>query len=116
MTFNRPFVTADIARFVVVAVPETVRPPAAVPLPIVVDAYDVSPPLNERSVDVAFEGKRYENELPLENERHALLTEKQPLAILMPLANVLVAVVDETLSVETERPPANVEVAVEVAK
>ena len=35
-----------MAALVVVAVPETVRPPAAVPLPIVEDAYAVSPPLN----------------------------------------------------------------------
>ncbi len=33
-------------RFVVVAVPETVRPPATLPLPIVVEANAVSPPLN----------------------------------------------------------------------
>ena len=39
-------------RFVVVAVPETVSPPAAVPLPMVVDADEMSPPENVRSVVV----------------------------------------------------------------
>jgi len=45
---------------VVVAPPEIVRPPVCEPLPIVVDAVDMSPPENVRSVEVAFEGKRYE--------------------------------------------------------
>lgn len=39
---------------VVVAPPEIVRPPVCAPLPIVVDAYEVRPPLNCVSVDVAF--------------------------------------------------------------
>ena len=47
-------VTDETARFVVVAVPETVSPPPAVPLPMVVDAYAVNPPLNCVSVVVAF--------------------------------------------------------------
>lgn len=39
---------------VVVAFPEIVRPPSAVPFPMVVEACAVRPPLNCVSVDVAF--------------------------------------------------------------
>ena len=41
---------------VVVALPLTVRPPAAVPSPIVVLAVDIRPPENVSRVEVAFEG------------------------------------------------------------
>ena len=44
---------------VVVAPPEMVRPPACVPSPMVVDANDVKPPLNARSVEVASFGNGY---------------------------------------------------------
>ena len=44
---------------VVVAPPKMVRPVACVPAPMVDEAKAVRPPLNERSVVVAFEGKRY---------------------------------------------------------
>jgi len=44
---------------VVVALPEIVRPVVTPPAPIVVEAYDVRPPLNDRSVVVALDGKRY---------------------------------------------------------
>lgn len=47
-------------KLLVVAVPFTVSPPVAVPLPMVVDAKAVKPPLKLRSVVVAFDGKRYE--------------------------------------------------------
>ena len=42
---------------VVVAPPKIVRPEACAPAPIVEDASAVSPPLNERSVEVALFGK-----------------------------------------------------------
>jgi len=84
---------------------------------VVVEKVVVRPPLSARAVVVALLGKRYENELPPEKLKQVLLTEKQPEARLIPLANVLVAVVEPTFNVETERPPANVEVAfVEVAR
>ena len=44
---------------VVVAAPEMVSPPVCVPLPMVVDAYEVSPPLNAKFVVVALPGNRY---------------------------------------------------------
>lgn len=59
LVLRRDDVMLEMTRLVVVAVPEMVRPPAAVPLPMVVEAYEVRPPLNERSVDVALDGKRY---------------------------------------------------------
>jgi len=56
--FNSEPVTLVTTTFVEVAVPETVRPPAAVPLPIVVDAVERSPPVKLRSVEVALLGNR----------------------------------------------------------
>jgi len=56
---RREEVTAVMTVFVVVAVPETVSPPAAVPLPIVVDARERRPPEKVSLVDVAFEGNGY---------------------------------------------------------
>ena len=41
---------------------------------------------------------------------------KQPVTSFMPFANVEVAVVEATFKVETESPPAKVEVAVDVAR
>ena len=43
-------------RFVEVAVPEIVRPPACVPLPMVVEARDKMPALNVSVVEVALFG------------------------------------------------------------
>ena len=45
---------------VVVAPPKMVRPEACVPAPMVEDAVESKPPVNERSVLVALLGKRYE--------------------------------------------------------
>ena len=45
-------------RLVVVAPPAIVRPPPAFPFPMVVDAYEVRPPLNDSKVEVALLGKR----------------------------------------------------------
>lgn len=42
-----------------VAPPETVSPPTCVLLPIVVEAYEVRPPVNDTKVDVAADGKGY---------------------------------------------------------
>ena len=79
---------------------------------VVVAFVAVSPPLKLRSVEVELLGKRYENiaaQLPP--------CEKQPEASVMPFPKVEVAVVEPTFNVETERPPAKVDVAfVEVAK
>ena len=44
---------------VVVAPPSIVSPPVWPPLPIVVDAYEVSPFVNERVVEVALPGNGY---------------------------------------------------------
>lgn len=46
-------------RFVVVAVPEMVRPPVLVPLPIVVEAYEVRPLLNDWSAEKVFAVKTF---------------------------------------------------------
>jgi len=78
---------------------------ALVPVALVND----KPPLNAISVVVALLGKRYENELPLENVRHMLFTEKHPLERLIPLANVEVAV-PVWLKFKRETFPENVEV------
>ena len=48
-------------------------------------------------------------------ERHVPLTDRHPPERLSPLANVLVAVVDDTLNKETDSPPEKVDVAVVVA-
>jgi hypothetical protein len=53
-----PIFPAKYAFPVVVAPPLIVSPVACPPAPIVVEAYEVRPPLNERRVDVAFDGKR----------------------------------------------------------
>ena len=58
---------------------------------VVVEFVVVKPPLNAICVLVALLGKRYENELPPENERQVLFTEKQPPERLIPLAKVEVA-------------------------
>ena len=42
---------------------------------------------------------------------HTPFTDRHPPVIFKPLANVLVAVVDATFKVETERPPRKVDVA-----
>ena len=52
MVFKRAEVMLVTARFVLVAVPETVSPPAAVPLPIVEDADEMIPPVKDNRVVV----------------------------------------------------------------
>ena len=51
----------------------------------------VRPPLNASAVVVALLGNKYENELPPENERQVLFTEKQPPERLIPVEKVEVA-------------------------
>src|SRR3990167_1671566 len=59
----RAEVSEETVRLVEVAVPETVRPPAPVPFPIVVEAVERSPPVNESLVEVASLGKGYAKKL-----------------------------------------------------
>ena len=55
---RRELVMAVMTLLVEVAVPAMVRPPAAEPLPIVVDALEMMPPVNESSVDVLLLGNK----------------------------------------------------------
>ena len=138
-----PAVMVEMAKFVVVAcasvvfpVTFSVPPTAALPAAsIVVDALEpndavfpvtrpayafvavafvvVSPPANERSVVVELPTNGYPN---VAEVKQMPFTDRHPPVIFKPFANVLVAVVDATFRVETERPPRKVEVAfVEVA-
>ena len=75
---------------------------------VVVELLAVNPPLKASCVDVAFEGKRYENDADV---MHVPFTERQPEVMLRPLAKVEVAV-PVCAKFNTERPPEKVDVPV----
>lgn len=130
----RPFANVEVAVVEATFSVETERPPENVLVAVVVALME---PTYRGCVDVAakrllaeskYKSAFAEYELLfvppfamakrpeiVERERQVPLIERQPPVRLRPLAKVEVAVVEATLSVPTEIPPTNVEVAVVVA-